>query len=74
MPDYGYPKTKKNVNTRISEYTELIGTNGMHPVAEGSYMIADGILPIFTLFGLMTARGAGRLFLREALRPQKLAL
>ena len=47
--DYGYPKTKKNVNTRISEYTELIGTNGMHPVVEGSYMIADGILPIFTL-------------------------
>ncbi len=47
--DYGYPKTTKNVNTRISKYTEVIDTNGMHPIAEGSYMIADGVLPIFSI-------------------------
>ena len=45
--DYGYPKTEKNVNSRISAYKELIGTNGVHPIKEGSYMVADGILPIF---------------------------
>lgn len=44
--DYGYPKTQKNVNTRISAIKETIDTNGMHPIAEGSYLIADSILPV----------------------------
>ena len=44
--DYGYPKTQKNVNTRISAIKETIDTNGVHPIAEGSYLIADSILPV----------------------------
>lgn len=45
--DYGYPKNEKNVNNRISSYKELVGTNGVHPIKEGSYMIADSMLPVF---------------------------
>lgn len=45
--DYGYPKEHKNVNTRMCDYKEMVGVNGVHPIPEGSYMIADGILPVF---------------------------
>lgn len=48
--DYGYPKTNKNVNNRITSIKESIDTNGVHPIKEGSYMISDSILPtIITL-------------------------
>lgn len=43
--DYAYPKSEKDVNTRMSNYKELVDTNGVHPIKEGSYMISDGILP-----------------------------
>lgn len=44
--DYGYPKEHKCVNTRMSGYKEMVGVNGVHPIPEGSFMIADGILPV----------------------------
>ena len=44
--DYGYPKEHKCVNTRMSGYKEMVGVNGVHPIPVGSYMIADGILPV----------------------------
>ena len=48
--DYGYPKTNKDVNSRITSIKESIDTNGVHPIKEGSYLIADSILPtIITL-------------------------
>jgi hypothetical protein len=43
--DYGYPKAEKNVNTRMT-LKETIDTNGIHPVKEGSYLIADAIVPL----------------------------
>lgn len=43
--DYAYPKSNRGVNTRISSITEDVDVNGVHPVKEGSYMVADGILP-----------------------------
>lgn len=43
--DYAYPKTEKNVNTRMT-LKETIDTNGIHPVKEGSYLIADAIVPL----------------------------
>ena len=46
--DYGYPKEHKCVNTRMSGYKEMVGINGVHPIPEGSYMIADGILPVLS--------------------------
>ena len=45
--DYGYPKTNKDVNSRITSIKESIDTNGVHPIKEGSYLIADSILPTF---------------------------
>lgn len=48
--DYGYPKKTKNVNSRISAITEQIDTNGVHPIKEGSFLIADSILPTFVSF------------------------
>ena len=45
--DYGYPKEYKSVNTRMDEFKEMVGVNGVHPTPKGSYMIADGILPLF---------------------------
>lgn len=48
--DYGYPKTNKDVNSRITSIKESIDTNGVHPIKEGSYLISDSILPtIITL-------------------------
>lgn len=44
--DYAYPYKNKEVNTRITTITERVGTNGVHPIKEGSYMVSDGILPI----------------------------
>lgn len=46
--DYGYPKTHKSVNTRVTDYKEMIGINGVHPTQEGYYMFADGIAPVFS--------------------------
>ena len=46
--DYGYPKEHRSVNTRMSGYKEMVGINGVHPIPEGSYMIADGILPVLS--------------------------
>ena len=46
--DYAYHKEHKSVNTRMSGYKEMVGINGVHPIPEGSYMIADGILPVLS--------------------------
>ena len=46
--DYGYPKTHKSVNTRVTDYKEMIGINGVHPTQKGYYMFADGIAPVFS--------------------------
>lgn len=43
--DYGYPKTNKDVNSRIVSIKESIDTNGVHPIKEGSYLISDSMLP-----------------------------
>ena len=45
--DNGYPKGNLDVNDRNDSTTEVVGINGVHPTKEGSYMVADGILPIF---------------------------
>lgn len=44
--DNAYPKEGLNVNNRVDE-KETVGVNGVHPTPEGSYMVADGILPVF---------------------------
>lgn len=44
--DNGYPKEELDVNNRVDE-KETIGVNGVHPTPEGSYMVADGLLPVF---------------------------
>ena len=41
----GYPIKQTAVNNR-SSVTEAVGTNGVHPTAEGSYMVADAIYRI----------------------------
>ena len=46
-----YPTATKAVNTRLTSKLETIYTNGVHPIKEGSYMVADGILP-FLIKGL----------------------
>jgi hypothetical protein len=40
--DYNMPHAHKCVNTRSSE-TEIVGTNGVHPMVEGYYQIADAV-------------------------------
>lgn len=40
--EYGYPKTATPVNNRVAT-TEQLGTNGVHPTADGSKMVADAI-------------------------------
>ena len=42
----GYPSTPTNVNNR-QEIKENLGTNGVHPVEAGSYMVSDGIYRTF---------------------------
>lgn len=44
--DNAYPKWELDVNNRVDE-KETIGVNGVHPTPEGSYMVADGLLPVF---------------------------
>lgn len=41
-----YPTTPTPVNNRATK-TEELGTNGVHPTAEGSYMVADAIYRTF---------------------------
>lgn len=48
---YGYPYNEKGVNTRVSSIKERIGTNGVHPNADGYNMIADSIYR--TLSGIL---------------------
>ena len=45
--EYGYPTTQRAVDTRVSDVTETIGTNGVHPTAIGSKMEADAIFRCF---------------------------
>ncbi len=40
--DFNMPHAHKCVNTRSSE-TEIVGTNGVHPMVEGYYQIADAV-------------------------------
>ena len=40
--DYNMPSKDKPVNNR-SETTEVIGTNGVHPIINGYYQIADAV-------------------------------
>lgn len=42
----GYPTKQTAVNNR-SSVTEAVGTNGVHPTTEGSYMVADAIYRTF---------------------------
>lgn len=44
---FGYPTTDKAVNNRVS-ITEKVGTNGVHPDANGYNMIADNVYRIVT--------------------------
>ncbi|WP_302249838.1 hypothetical protein [uncultured Alistipes sp.] len=41
-----YPYVDTPVNNRM-EVTERLGTNAVHPIAQGSYMIADSIYRVF---------------------------
>ena len=43
--EYSYPKTEASVNNR-STLTENLGTNGVHPTEQGSYLVADTIYRI----------------------------
>ena len=45
--EYGYPTKSKAVNTRMSDVTEIIGTNNAHPTLEGYQMIADSYYRCF---------------------------
>lgn len=45
--EYAFPTEQRAVNTRISDVTETIGTNGVHPTATGSKMEADAIYRCF---------------------------
>ena len=47
----GYPTKQTAVNNR-SSVTEAVGTNGVHPTAEGSYMVADAIYRTFNNLNL----------------------
>jgi lysophospholipase L1-like esterase len=40
---YGYPYNEKDVDTRVSNIKERIGTNGVHPNSDGYNMIADSV-------------------------------
>ena len=45
--EYVYPTTTKAVNTRVTDKTEVVGTNGQHPNNSGYYMKADSIYRCF---------------------------
>lgn len=47
----GYPIKQTAVNNR-SSVTEVVGTNGVHPTTEGSYMVADAIYRTFNNLNL----------------------
>ena len=40
--DNSYPSAEKNVNMRSTK-KEIIGTNGLHPTADGYMQIADAV-------------------------------
>ena len=40
--EYNMPSAPKPVNTR-SKVTELVGTNGLHPLPEGYLQVADAV-------------------------------
>ena len=40
--EYNMPSASKSVNTR-SKVTELVGTNGLHPLSEGYLQVADAV-------------------------------
>lgn len=41
--EYSYPAAPKAVNNR-SEQTEIVGTNGLHPMQEGYMQVADAVM------------------------------
>ena len=43
-----YPYEEEPVNNRIVSVKERLGTNGVHPIAEGSYMVADSMYRAFS--------------------------
>ena len=45
--EYVYPTTQKAVNTRVTDVTETVGTNGQHPNSAGYYQKADSIYRCF---------------------------
>lgn len=45
--EYAYPTTEVDVDTRVTDKKELLGTNGVHTSSTGSKMTADAIFRCF---------------------------